>query len=84
MAMSFGLKNASARHQRLVIKLFIGKIVINMKAYVDDMIVKSKTSEKHLLDLKETFNGLRRFGIVLNPKNYAFKVSPNKFKGFMV
>lgn len=30
----------------------------NMKAYIDDMVVKSKVVEEHILDLIETFETL--------------------------
>ena len=30
----------------------------NMEAYIDDMVVKSKVVEEHLLDLAETFETL--------------------------
>ena len=41
--MSFGLKNVGATYQRLVNKVFIDHLGWNMEAYVDDMLVKSKS-----------------------------------------
>ena len=52
--------------------------------YVDDMLVKSLDEEKHLDDLKETFDTLRRHQMKLNPSKCAFRVSSGKFLGFMV
>ena len=52
--------------------------------YVDDMLVKSLDEEKHLDDLKETFDTLRRHYMKLNPSKCAFGVSSWKFLGFMV
>ena len=52
--------------------------------YVDDMLVKSLDEEKHLDDLKETFDTLRRHQMKLNPSKCAFGVSLGKFLGFMV
>ena len=49
--MPFALKNAGATYQRLVNKIFKKQLGRNMEAYVDDMIVKSKTFEGHLEDL---------------------------------
>ena len=57
--MPFGLKNAGAMYQRLVNQMFKKQIGKNVKAYVDDMFVKSKEEKDHLDDLKETFNTLR-------------------------
>ena len=41
--MPFGLKNADVTYQRLVNKVFADQIGRNMEAYVDDMLVKSKS-----------------------------------------
>jgi len=53
--MPFGLKNAGAKYQRLMDKVFKEQIGKNMKVYVDDMIVKSGEVHKHLEDLEEVF-----------------------------
>ena len=37
-----------------------------MEVYVDDMLVKSLDEERHLDDLQETFDTLRRYNIKLN------------------
>ena len=52
--------------------------------YVDDMLVKSLDKERHLDDLQETFDTLRRHQMKLNPNKCAFGVSSGKFLGFMV
>ena len=57
--MPFGLKNAGATYQRLVNHMFRPQIGQNVEVYVDDMLVKSLDEEKHLDDLKETFDTLR-------------------------
>lgn len=55
-----------------------------MEVYVDDMLVKSKEEGSHLDDLKETFETLRQYKMKSNPMKCAFKVSFEKFLGFMV
>lgn len=55
-----------------------------MEVYVDDMLVKSLDEEKHLDNLQETFDMLRRYNMKLNPSKCAFGVSFSKFLGFMV
>ena len=57
--MPFSLKNARATYQRLVNKIFSGQLRRNMEAYVDDMLVKSKTIPQHISNLEETFLTLR-------------------------
>ena len=45
--MPFGLKNPRAVYQRLVIKIFRPLLGETMEVYIDDMIVKSKSSYNH-------------------------------------
>uniref|UniRef100_A0A2N9ER72 RNA-directed DNA polymerase n=1 Tax=Fagus sylvatica TaxID=28930 RepID=A0A2N9ER72_FAGSY len=82
--MPFGLKNAGATYQRLMNKMFHHQIGRNVEVYVDDMLVKTKDEIKHLEDLKETFETLRRYRMKLNPNKCVFGVSSGKFLGFMV
>ncbi|XP_077242376.1 uncharacterized protein LOC143882870 [Tasmannia lanceolata] len=82
--MPFGLKNAGATYQRLVNKLFRNQIGRNMEVYVDDMLVKSLSSQDHVSDLEETFQVLRDNKMKLNPTKCTFGVSSGKFLGFMV
>ncbi|GJR07617.1 reverse transcriptase domain-containing protein [Tanacetum coccineum] len=67
--MMFGLKNAGATYQRLVDEAFQSQIGRNLEAYVDDMVVKSKSEKDMLADIAETFDNLRRINMKLNPKN---------------
>ena len=82
--MHFGLKNAGATYQRLVNHMFHPQIGRNVEVYVDDMLVKSLDEGKHLDDLQETFNTLKRYNMNLNPSKCAFRVASGKFLGFLV
>ncbi|XP_019179525.1 PREDICTED: uncharacterized protein LOC109174725 [Ipomoea nil] len=53
--MAFGLKKSGATYTRMVAKVFKQVLGRNMKAYVDDMIVKSRKAEGHVDDLVEVF-----------------------------
>ena len=53
--MPFGLKNARAIYLRLINRVFAKQLSQNMEAYVDDMLVKSRSMPQHLADLEETF-----------------------------
>ena len=64
--------------------MFHPQIGWNVKVYMDDMLVKSLDGKKHLNNLQETFDMLRRYNIKLNPSKCAFGVSLGKFQGFMV
>ena len=55
-----------------------------MKAYIDDMVVKSKVVEDHLFNLTKTFETLRKHRLKLNASKCAFGVKSGKFLGFSV
>jgi hypothetical protein len=61
-----------------------GQIRCNIEVYIDDIVVKSKKRGDLLDDLKETFDNLRKFKMMLNPKKYVFDVSSGKLLGYMV
>ncbi|GKD51118.1 reverse transcriptase domain-containing protein, partial [Tanacetum coccineum] len=82
--MSFGLKNAGATYQRLIDGVFQSQIGRNLEAYVDDMVIKSKSERKMLADIAETFDNLKRINMKLNPKRCSFRVEEGKFLGYMV
>jgi hypothetical protein len=56
----------------------------NVKAYIDNIVVKSKKQGDLLDDLKETFDNLRKYNMILNPKKCVFGVSSGKLVGYMV
>ncbi|KAK0599178.1 hypothetical protein LWI29_003000 [Acer saccharum] len=82
--MPFGLKNAGATYQRLVNKMFARQIGRNMEVYVDDMLTKSITADRHTDDLRETFDVLVRYGMKLNPVKCVFGVPSGRFLGYQV
>ena len=82
--MSFGLINEGATYQKLVNKMFTHHIGRNVQVYVDDMLVKSRREDDHFDDLRETFDTFCFYNMKLNPSKCAFKVTAEKFLGFMV
>nr|AAX95475.1 Integrase core domain, putative [Oryza sativa Japonica Group]AAX95813.1 retrotransposon protein, putative, unclassified [Oryza sativa Japonica Group]ABA93060.1 retrotransposon protein, putative, unclassified [Oryza sativa Japonica Group] len=56
----------------------------NVEAYVDDIVVKKKTSDSLIDDLRETFDNLRRYRLMLNPKKCTFGVPSGKLLGSLV
>jgi hypothetical protein len=56
----------------------------NVEAYINDIVVKSEKHGDLLDDLKETFDNLRKFKMMLNPKKCMFGVSSGKLLGYMV
>ena len=82
--MPFGLKNAGATYQRLVMKMFRPLLGSTMEVYIDDMLVKSKQRPNHADHLQQTFDLLREYGMKLNPLKCAIEISDGRFLGFMV
>jgi len=65
--MSFGLKNAAATYQRAIQRCRQDQTRKNVEAYVDDVVVKSKTADNLIADLEKTFQNLKKFHWKLNP-----------------
>ena len=82
--MPFGLKNAGVTYQRAMTALFHDMMHQELEVYVDDMIIKSKRTSKHLTDLKKLFDRLRKYQLKLNPAKCAFGILSGKLLGFMV
>jgi hypothetical protein len=80
----FGLKNEGATYQKCVHTVLESQIGRNFKAYIDDIVVKMEKRGDLLDDLKETFNNLRKFKMMLNPKKCVFVGSSGKLMGYMV
>jgi hypothetical protein len=82
--MSFGLKNADATYQ-IAIQTCLGKqIGDNVKAYVDDIVVKTKNPDMLVEDLKQTFENLNKWKWKLNPNKYIFGISSGQLLRFLV
>nr|GEV65066.1 hypothetical protein [Tanacetum cinerariifolium] len=64
-------KNVGATYQRLVDSAFQTQLGRNLKAYVDDMVIKSRTK----IDMMETFDNLKKINMQLNSKKCSFGVN---------
>ena len=56
----------------------------NIEIYIDDMVVKSKVESKHVNDLRNIFEILRKHKLCLNTSKCTFGVGSGKFLGYMV
>ena len=56
----------------------------NIEVYIDDMVVKSKVVSKHVGDLRDIFEILRRHKLRFNASKCSFGVGSGKFLGYMV
>jgi hypothetical protein len=82
--MSFGLKNAGATYQRAIQACFKKQLNKNVKAYVDDVVVKTRNSNTLIDDLEETFASLHEYHWKLNPNKCVFGVPSGNLLGFII
>ncbi|GJS79705.1 reverse transcriptase domain-containing protein [Tanacetum coccineum] len=82
--MPFGLRNAGTTYQRLVDKTFHKQIGINLKVYVDDLVIKSRTEDEIVRDMEETFQTLIEINMKLNLKKCTFGIEEGMFLGYKV
>ena len=59
--MSFRLKNARATYQRAIQMCLDQQISRNVEAYIDDVVIKTKTADNLIIDLEETFANLNKY-----------------------
>ena len=76
--------NADATYERVIQLCFADQLHRNIEAYVDDVVVNTKTQDLCITDLEETFNSLRKFRWKLNPTKCLFGVPSGKLLGFIV
>ena len=82
--MPFVLKNVRATYQRMMSCIFETLLGKSMEAYIEDMLVKSKSREDHLSHLRQAFQLMRLHHLRLNPDKCAFRVESGNFLGFLV
>lgn len=80
--MSFGLRNAAQTFQR-----FIDEVLRGLDfcfAYIDDVLVASRSEEEHIQHLTEIFKRFQQYSLVLNPSKCIFGQGDVKFLGYLV
>jgi hypothetical protein len=82
--MSFGLKNVGATYQRAIQACFKRQLNKNVKAYVDDVVVKTRDSNTLIDDLEKTFASLHEYRWKLNPNKCVFGVPSGKLLGLII
>jgi len=84
LVMPFGLKNAGATYQRAMNSMFHDFIEDYMQVYINDIVVKSSSEDRHLEHLRRSFERMRHYGLKMNPLKCAFGVCAGDFLGFVV
>ncbi|GBO27271.1 Transposon Ty3-I Gag-Pol polyprotein [Araneus ventricosus] len=80
--MTFGLRNAAQTMQRLMDNTLQGLVFCFV--YIDDLLIASSSLEEHLDHLKQVFDRLRKFGLVLNRDKCVFAVENLSFLGHKI
>ena len=65
-------------------RMFEPQLGKNIEVYIADMVVKSKLESKHVNDLGNIFEILRRHKMQLNASKCSFGIGSGKFLGYMV
>ena len=55
-----------------------------VEVYVDDMILKSKDREGHVINLRKFFRRIKDYRLRLNPQKCTFRIIARKLLGFLV
>jgi hypothetical protein len=74
VTMPFGLRNAGAMYQQCMQHIFEKHIGPTVKAYVDDIVVKSKRVNNLVDDLDIAFKCLKEKNIKLNLEKCVFGI----------
>ena len=80
--MPFGLRNAAQTFQRLMDDVVRGLPFIYV--YLDDLLVASTSEDEHERHLRQLFNRLQEYGIIVNPAKCLFGVPSLTFLGHIV
>ena len=82
--MPFGLKNVEAIYKHMMSHIFEHLLGQTIEAYIDDMMVKSKSRDDHLSHLRDVFWLMRLHILRLNLDKCAFGVESGHFLDFLV
>lgn len=56
----------------------------NVEVYIDDILIKLTTTDTTIINIKETFATLTRYGLKLNLENCIFSVKSRHFLSYVV
>jgi cleavage and polyadenylation specificity factor subunit 1 len=80
--MPFGLRNAAQTFQRFIDEVIRG--LPSCYAYLDDILVYSKSKADHDIHLHALFTRLTQYGITINPTKCSFAQTALDFLGYRV
>lgn len=84
MVMPFGLTNAPASCQELVNNVLRNMLDQSVIAYLDDILIYSKTLSQHKIDITKVLTCLDKVNLQLEPKKCEFHRKEVQFLGYVV
>ena len=82
--MPFGLTNTPATIQRIVNEQLHEYLDIFVVAYLDNILIFSKSESEHIEHIRRVLKKLKGAGILLKPEKYEFHKEELEFLGFIV
>ena len=82
VCMPFGLRNAGQTFQRFMDQVLRGLHFCYV--YIDNVLIASTSEEEHKDHLRQVFQRLSEYGILINPSKCLFGVSNLEFLGYHV
>ena len=82
--MPFGLSNACATFQRLIDKILASALQPSAFAYLDDIVIASRSWEEHKSHLRLVLERLREAGLTINRKKCNFCKPEVRYLGVLV
>ncbi|GKD29458.1 reverse transcriptase domain-containing protein [Tanacetum coccineum] len=82
--MSKELKNSAATLQRMMEKVLADQRGRNVEIHLEEVVIKSKSEQNLIQDVKETLGKLKRVNIKIDPIMSSFGVKEGKFLGHMI
>ena len=79
LRMPFGLRNAAQTFQRFIDQVLRG--LHFCYAYIDDLLIASTSHEEHQDHLRQVFQRLNNYGVLINPSKCEFGVDTLQFLG---
>ena len=80
--MPFGLRNAAQTFQHFMDQVLCGLEFCYV--YIDDLLVTSSSPEEHKQHLRQIFERLSHYGIIIHPQKCVFGASSVEFLGHLV
>jgi hypothetical protein len=78
------VKNAGATYQQAIQLCLADQLHCNVEAYMDDVVIKTRSHDEFITDLEEIFNSLLWFRWKLNPMKCVFDVPQGTLLGFII